>query len=50
METQRKIGRKCEHTTKQTRQPRAQKLLSDDDDNDTDTDDDDDDYYIIVVV
>ena len=50
METQRKIGRKCEHTTKQTRQPRAQKLLSDDDDNDTDTDDDDYYYYIIVVV
>ena len=42
---QRKIGRKCEHITKQTRQ-RTQKLLYDDDDNDTDTDDDD----IIVVV
>jgi len=40
MERQRKIGRKCEHTTKQTRQPRTQKVLSDDDDNDTDDDDD----------
>ena len=40
-----KLG-KCEHTTKQTRQPRTQKVLSDDDDNDTDKDDDDDDIIV----
>ena len=49
METQRKIGRKCEHTTKQARQ-RTQKLLSDDDDNDTDDDDDDDDDDDAIIV